>query len=126
MNSQSKLAGHFSFLLSPAGIVTGYLLTLFAIVGGAVASPFSSVWIGLLSFVVGVFFVVAIPVIVTVWLFLIAALYQALTVLGRRLLFAAGDCSELQRTSKPVFMQMNLAPQGTDTELWDRWIDGYW
>ena len=47
----------------------GYLLTLFAVVAGIGAFPFSNIWMGLLFVVVGVSFVVAVPVLVTVYLF---------------------------------------------------------
>ena len=60
MYFQSKAARRFSFLLSPAGIVIGYILTLFAVVAGVVAFPFSSIWMGLLCILVGEFFVVTI------------------------------------------------------------------
>ena len=69
MYSNSKAAGRFSFLLNPAGIVIGYILTLFAIVAGAGAFPFSKIWMALLFVVVGAFFVVAVPVLVMVYLF---------------------------------------------------------
>jgi len=38
MSAASKAAQRFSFLLSPSGIVIGYLLTLFAVVAGVVVA----------------------------------------------------------------------------------------
>ena len=54
MYSRSMAAGRFSFLRNPAGIVNGYILTLFAIVAGTGAFPFSNIWMALL-FVVGTY-----------------------------------------------------------------------
>ena len=78
MYFQSKVAERFSFLLNPAGIVIGYVCTLFAIVAGMVAFPFSKIWMALLFVVVGAFFVVAIPVIVMVHLSFMCAFFTAL------------------------------------------------
>jgi hypothetical protein len=124
MYPQGKAAWRFSFLLSPAGIVIGYILTPFAIVAGAGAFPFSNFWMGLLFVLVGAFFVVAIPVIVMAYLFLMWTFFAALRSLTRRLLYGAGHNSGSQWTSKPSLLRKDLRPQGTDTDLWDRWIDG--
>ena len=109
-----------------AGIVIGYLLALFAATAGVVAFPFSTLVLGLLFVVVGVFFVVAIPVIVMAYLFLTITFSRAIMSLGRRLLFGADQDSESQRTGKPSLLQKDLETQGTDAGLWDRWIDGSW
>ena len=52
MYSRSMAAGRFSFLLNPAGIVIGYILTLFVIVAGAGVFPSSKIWMALLFVVV--------------------------------------------------------------------------
>jgi hypothetical protein len=114
----------FSLRLGPAGIVVGYVLALFGVVAGVVAYPFSSIWLGLLVVVIGAFFVVAVPVLVIVYLFFMIAVYRGLTALARRLLFGTDLCSELLMTSKPFPLRKDVAPERTDTELWDRWIDG--
>jgi hypothetical protein len=124
MSAQVLAPGRFSFLLNPVGIVIGYVLVLFGVVARVVAYPFSSIWLGLLVVVIGAFFVVAISVNVIVCLFFMVAIYRRLMAIGRRLLFGAAHVSELQRTGKPSFLRKDLAPQPTDTELWDRWIDG--
>jgi hypothetical protein len=126
MSALSKAVGRFSIRLGVPGIVVGYIVALFAVVAGMVAHPFSNIWLGLLFFLVGAFFVMAVPVIVMAYLFLMVAVYRALMALGRRLIFGAGNHSGLQRTSKPSFLLKNLAPQRINTDLWDRWIDGVW
>jgi hypothetical protein len=120
MYSQSKTAGRLAFLLSPAGIVIGYILTLFAIVAGTAAFPFSKIWTALLFVVVGAFFVVSVPVLVTVYMFFMCALFAGLWSLARRLIFGA-DRSQL--TSKSSHLTKDLESQGTNAGLWDRWID---
>jgi hypothetical protein len=124
MYTHTKAAGRFSFLITPAGIVVGYVLALFGVVAGVVAYPFSSIWLGLLYVVIGAFFVVAISVNVMVCLFFMIAIYRGLMAIGRRLLLGADHCSELQRISESSYLQKDVAPQQTDTCLWDRWIDG--
>ncbi len=68
MSARSRTARCSSFLLSPGGILIGYLIILFAVTAGVVAFPFSSVLFGLLFVVVGTFFVVAVPIVVMVYL----------------------------------------------------------
>jgi hypothetical protein len=121
MYFQSKAAERFSFLLHPAGIVIGYILTLFAVVAGATAFPSSNVWMALLFVVVGAFFVVAISVIVMTYLFFIFGFFGALMNFARRLLFGA---DQSQMTSNSFHRQKDLRRQGINAELWDRWIDG--
>jgi hypothetical protein len=125
MYSRSKAAGRFSFVLNPVGIVIGYLLTLLAIVAGLLASPFSSILMGLFSVLVGSFFLVAIAVISMTSLFLTLAFWAAFTRFGRRLLFGEDQRSESQWTSKSSPLQKDVAPQGTNNDLWDLWIDGF-
>ncbi len=121
MYSHCKAARRFSFLLSPGGIVFGYILTLFAVVVGMGAFPFSRFWLGLLFVVVGAFFVVAVSVLVIVYLYLAFALLAALMNIGRRFLFGA---DRSQTTNTPFFLKKDLENQGTGAELWDRWVDG--
>ena len=73
---------------------------------------------------IGAFFVVAISVNVIVCLFFMVAIYRSLMAIGRRLLFGADYCSELQRMSESSYLQKDPVPQLTDTRLWDQWIDG--
>jgi hypothetical protein len=120
MYSQRKTAGRFSFLLSPAGIVIGYILTLFAIAAGTAAFPFSKIWTALFFVVVGAFFVVSVSVLVTVYLFFMCALFAGLRRFARRLIFGADGT---QMTSKLSHLRKNLEPQGNNAGLWDRWID---
>jgi hypothetical protein len=124
MSALSKAVGRFSFRLGVPGIVVGYIVALFAVVAGAVAFPFSNIWMGLLFVVVGAFVVVVVPVTVVAYLVLIVAFYRAFTALGRRLLVGAGHCFESLRTRRPSILQKNLAPHRSNTDLWDRWIDG--
>ena len=102
----------------------GYLFALFAATAVVVAFPFSTLVLGLLFVVVGVFFIVAVPVIVMAYVFLTITISRAIMSLSRRLLFGADQTSESQRTGKPSLLQKDLKPQGTDAGLWDRWIDG--
>ncbi len=124
MSAHARAAPLFSFWLSPAGIVIGYLLALFAATAGVVAFPFSSISLGLLLVLVVVFFVVAVPVILMAYLFLTITFYRANMSLTRRLFFGADQGSDSQRTGKPSFSQKDLKTKVTDTGLWDRWIDG--
>jgi hypothetical protein len=114
----------FSFWLSPAGIVLGYLLGLFAATAGVVCFPFSIITLSLMFIVVGLFFVVAIPVIVFAYLFMTIVVARALMGLGRRLLLGTVQDSGAQLIGKPRPIQKDLETQGTDSGLWDRWIDG--
>jgi hypothetical protein len=124
MYSQSKAVARFLLRLGPTRIVAAYILALIAVVAGAVASPFSSIWMGLLFVVVGTFFVVAIAAIVMVYLSFVVVVYCGLPAVGRRLVFGAGPCSHLLRTGKPSFVQKHLAPQRTDSDLWDFLVNG--
>jgi hypothetical protein len=124
MSAQSKAAQRLSFHLCPAGIVIGYLLTLFAVVAGVVAFPFSSIWMGLLFVLVGAFFVVAIPIILMAYLLMTIAICRAIMGLGRRLVIGSRQNSEWQRTVKPFAFQKSMEPASTDNGLLDRWIDG--
>jgi hypothetical protein len=121
MHSRSTAARRFSFLRNPAGIVIGYILTLFAIVAGAAAFPFSKFWMALLFVVVGIFFVVAISILVIVYLFFMFGFFGALINLARRLRLGA---DQSQATTKPSLLRKNVEPQAINAELWDRWIDG--
>jgi hypothetical protein len=109
----------FSFWLSPAGIVIGYLLALFAVTAAGVAFPFSIVPLGLMIVVVGVFFVVAIPVIVMACVLMAIAFARGIMGLGHRLLFGADRNSGWKRT-----VEKHMKPPAPDSRLWDRWIDG--
>jgi hypothetical protein len=120
MYSKSKTAGRFSFLLSPAGIVIGYILTLIAIVAGTAMFPSSNAGLALLFVVVGAFFVVSVPVLVTVYLFFMCALVAGLRSLARRLIFGA---DRSQMTNKSSLQHKHLEFQGANAGLWDRWID---
>jgi hypothetical protein len=121
MYFQSKAARRFSILRNPAGIVIGYILTLFAIVAGAAAFPFSKFWMALLFVVVGTFFLVGISLIVMSYLFFMWRFFTASRGFARRLLFGA---DQSQATSKPSLLRKDLEPQAINAELWDRWIDG--
>ena len=74
---------------SPAGIVIGYLVVLFAVVAGTVAFPFSSICMALLFVVVGAFFVVAVPMIVMAYVFMAIAFCRAFLGLCRRLILGS-------------------------------------
>jgi hypothetical protein len=124
MYSRSMAAGRFSFLRNPAGVAIGYVLTLFAIVAGAGAFPFSNIWMALLFVMVGAFFVVAVPVLVMVYLFFFLTVCRALMALRRRLRFGTDRTHESQRSSKSSLQQKDLESHGTYSGLWDRWIDG--
>ncbi len=123
MSARSRTARRSSILLSPGGIVIGYVIILFAVTARVVAFPFSGVSIGLLCVVVGAFFVVAVPIVVMVYLFFLIAFCRAVIGLGRRILFGADQDSVSQRTGNRSVLQKDLETQGTDTGLWDRWID---
>jgi len=124
MSARSRTARRFSFLLSPGGIVIGYVVILLAVTAGVVAFPFSSVSFGLLFVVVGAFFVVAVPIILMAYVSMVIALSRALMGLGRRLLFGADQDSESQRKGKPSLLQKDHETQGIDNGFWDQWIDG--
>jgi hypothetical protein len=113
-----------SFWLSPAGIVLGYLIALFAATAGVASFPFSIVSLGLLFVVVGAFFIVAIPVIVFAYLFMTIAVVRALMGLGRRLLTVsdqnAGWLGRIQLSS----LKKDAVQTGMNGQLWDRWLDG--
>ena len=119
------MARRASFWLSPAGILPGYLLALFAATAGVVCFPFSIVTLSLFMVMVGVFFVVAIPVIVLAYLFLTITISRAIMSLGRRLFFGTDQNSGSQRITESCPSQKDLESQGTDAGLWDRWIDGF-
>jgi hypothetical protein len=123
MYSQSKAAGRFSLLLSPDRILIGYILTLFTIAAGAAAFPSSNVWMALLFVVVGVFFVVAIPVLLMTYLFFMWNFFTALTSFARRFYFGTACRHQSQRLSKSSHQRKDLESQGTNAGLWDRWID---
>jgi hypothetical protein len=118
------MARRSSIWSSPAGIVLGYLLALFAATAAVVSFPFSSISLGLLFVVVGAFFLVAVPVIVMAYLLMTIALARALMGLGRRLLFGAVQDCGTQRTIKPCPFQKDMEPPATAAGLWDQWIDG--
>jgi Na+/citrate or Na+/malate symporter len=124
MSAQSKVIGRSPVLPSPGWIVIGYLVVLFAATAGVVIFPFSNIGLGLLFVVAGAFFVVAVPIIVIADLFLMIAAYRGLRALGRRLLLGAGHGSAIERASKSTLNQKYVEFQGTDMDLWDRWIDG--
>src|SRR6516165_1084745 len=90
------MARRRSSWLSPARILPGYLLALFAATAGVVCFPFSIVSLGLLFVVVGAFFVVAILVIVMAYVFMAIAVTRAFMGLGRRLLFGSDQYSLAQ------------------------------
>ena len=109
MYSQGKADRHFSFLPSPGGIVIGYiLLTLFAVVAGAIAFPFSNIWMGILYVLLELYVLVAIAVISATFLRLTLAIYAAFMRLGRRLLFGVDHRSESQRTRKSSLLRKEL------------------
>lgn len=114
----------FSVLLSPAGFVIGYALSLYAVAAGVVAFPSSSTMRGLLVVLVGAFFVVTIPVTVMASLFITTAVSRALMGPARRRLFCPGSDSGKHRATKPCPFHKDVEPQATDAGLWDRWIDG--
>jgi hypothetical protein len=101
------MARRFSLLLSPAGILTGYLLALFAATAGVVSIPFSSISFGLLFVVVSVFFVVAIPVIVRAYLLMTIGFARAIIDLGGRLFLGTDQTTGWQNRVKPCNFQKN-------------------
>ena len=123
MYYRSKAAGSFSFLRRPGRILVGYILTLFAIVAGAAAFPFSKFWMALLFVVVGAFFVVAVSVLVMVYLFFTWKIFTALRNFARRFCFGTVRRHQSQRFGKSSLQQNDLESQGTNDGLWDRWID---
>ena len=86
--------------------------------------PFSIISMGLFSITIGAFFLVALPILVVVYLILLVVGYRASIKLGRRLLFGEGHGSEGQTRTKSAVQRKHLKSQGTDMDLWDRWIDG--
>jgi hypothetical protein len=126
MSAQTRAAPVFSFRLSLGGIVIGYLLALFAATAVVVAFPFSTLVLGLLFVVVGVFLIVAVPVIVMAYVFLTITYTRAIMGLCRRLLFGADQNTESKSKGKPSLLHKDLGPNATDAGLWDRWLDGAW
>jgi hypothetical protein len=124
MSARIEALKRFPSQLSPAVIVIGYVLALFAAVAGVAAFPFSMISMVLLSIVVGAFFVVSVSILVMTYVFFAIAIYRAMLTLGRRLLSGRDLYSESQPMSQPAFMKKDLAPELTDSGLWDRWIDG--
>jgi hypothetical protein len=124
MYVQSKAARRLLSHLSLTGIVTGYLITLVAVVAGAVAFPFSSLWLGFLFVLIGAFFVVTVPVLLVVYVSMTIAICRAILRLGRRLVLGSSQDSEWQTMTKPFEFQESMEPRGTDNGLWDPWIDG--
>jgi hypothetical protein len=124
MHSQSTAARRLSVLLNPGWIVIGYIVTLFCVVVGMGAFPFSQFWLTLLFVVVGAFFVVAVPILVVVYLFLLWNFVKGLMNCARRFCFGTVRMHESQWSSKSSRRQKNLEAQGTKSDLWDRWIDG--
>jgi hypothetical protein len=110
--------------LSPAVIVIGYVLALFAVVAAAVAFPFSIISMVLLFIVVGAFFVLVVPILLMVCLFFTIALYRAMMAFGRRLVAGAGHDAESPTVCYPSLLKNDVAPEQIDMGLWDRWIDG--
>jgi hypothetical protein len=117
---RSKAPERFSFLLSPGGIVIGYIVTLFAAVAGVGFFPFSMISIGLLFVVVGAFAVVAVPILVMVYLTFVVVICRAAMALGRRL-FSGANSSQM--TNKLFLFRKDVESQGTGAGLWDRWIE---
>jgi len=113
-----------SIWLSPAGIVLGYLFTLFTATAGVVRFPFSTVSLSVLFVVVGVFFAVATPVIVMAYVCMLIAFCRGFTNLARRLVVSDQDTGRHPRTQLSSLKKDSKQP-GTSGLLWDRWIDGY-
>jgi hypothetical protein len=113
-----------SFLLSPAGIVLGYLLSLVVATAGVVSFPYSIISLGLLFVVVGAFFVVAIPVIVFAYLFMAIGFTRATIGLGRRLLVGSNQSPGSYGKVKPRSSAKSLSGGVASSGLWDRWMDG--
>jgi hypothetical protein len=124
MYAHSKADQHFSSHVAPTCIVIGYVLSLFAVVAGVVAFPFSTLWVGLLCFLIGAFFVVAIPIILMTCVLMTIVICRAITRLGRRLIYGSRQDSDLPTMVEQLTFQKNLEPEGTDDTLWDQWIDG--
>ena len=120
MYFQSKAAIRFAFLRNPGSIVIGYILTLFAIVGGAAAFPSSTIWMTLLFVVVGAFFVVAVPILVMTYLFFTWKFFTVLRSFARRFCFGT-----VRRLSKSSRHQKDPESHVINAGLWDRWIDGF-
>jgi hypothetical protein len=74
---------------------------------------------GLFFVTMGAFFLISIPILVLVSMFLLIAGYRASIKLGRRLLFGAGQSSESQWTSKSSLQQRHVDDPGTDMDLWE-------
>jgi hypothetical protein len=114
-----------SFLLSPAGIVLGYLLALFAATAGVLSCPFSILSFGLSFVVVGAYFAVAVPVIVMAYLFVRIAFSRGYMSLARRLLVGSDQQAGWQRRIRRFSSKKDAEPPGTKNDvLWDKWIDG--
>jgi hypothetical protein len=126
MSAQSNLIKRLSVIPAPGWIIVGYVLGLFAATAGVVAWPFSIITMGLFVFTIGVFFLMALPILVLVYMSLLVAAYRASIKVGRRLLFGEGHGSAFERTSKSSLKQKNLSSEPIDGDLWDRWIDGAW
>lgn len=120
MSAHSRMARRFSFLLSPGGIVIGYVLALLAATAGAASFSFSNILMGLLFVVVGSFFVAAVPIILMAYMFMVIAFCRAVIGLGHRLTL------HWWVAAKPCPSKKTVEPQRTAAGLWDRWIDGSW
>lgn len=124
MSAQSKLVWRMSVIPSPGRIFIGYVLVLLTATAGVVVFPFSSISMGMFFATVAAFYLMTTLILMKVYLFRLVAGYRASIKFGRRLIFGAGHASESQRTSKSSLRQKLLDAQGTDMDLWDRWIDG--
>jgi len=124
MTARTELLDRFSILFNPGTIIIGYILTLFAVVAGVAAFPFSTISMVLLSIVVGVFFVVSVPIILATYVFLAIGIYRALMSFSRWLLFGSEETYDSGGLGKRSPMNKDLASEPADAGLWDRWIDG--
>jgi hypothetical protein len=126
MSNQIAVLKRVLLRLGPFGVVITYLLTLFAVVAGAVAFPSSIVSTILLFTVIGAFFAVTVPVIVRTYLVLMIVICRRLMAFPPRLHFGSDPNDESQGLDKPSLMKKGPGSEQKDNGLWDRWIDEVW
>jgi hypothetical protein len=120
------MARRRSLCLSWERILPGYLLALVAATAAVDYLPFSMFRLSLLAVMLGIFYVIAIPVLVMAFLRAGLAVARALMGLGRRLLLGTDQNSGSQGVGKPQPLRKDLKSLRTNAAPWDQWIDGFW
>jgi hypothetical protein len=113
-----------SFCISRERILPGYLLALVAATAAVDYLPFSIVRLSLLAVMLGIFYVIVLPVLVMAYLRAGLAVSRALLSLGRRLFLGDVHKAAWRRRIRPLPSKNDKEPHGNDDVLWDWWIDG--